>query len=605
MNKTSGSQTENLYPRYSKCKIKILNVFSHVGKYWPFAVLTPIMMVLEAVIELQIPDYISRLITYLQEVDKANAEINVNTLLLLGLALLGFSLLSLLTGTLGGIFAARASAGFASNLKKALYAKISTFSFKNIDKYSSSSLITRMTTDCNWVQMSFAMTIRMIFRSPALFVYALIKASRISTEMSMIFLIVIPVLAVALALIHFGAHPFFSRGVKTIDKVNEVVEENIRGVRVVKSFTREEDEIKKFKAESEKMYRYFRNGEIVVNMSSPIMMISIYTVIFFIMFFGLKLVKSGAMESGDIYALVTYSVNILSSLMMLSMVLTFFIISKPSRDRIYEVLNEEPTIKNPENPVETVKDGSVEFKNVFFKYNEHSEKHVLNNINLKINSGETIGILGTTGSSKTTLISMIARLYDVDSGEVLVGGVDVRDYDLKVLRDAVSVVLQKNELFQGTINENLRWGNPDATDEEILEASKIAQADSFVSVMPDKYETMIEQGGANVSGGQKQRLCIARAILKKPKILILDDSMSAVDTKTDSLIREGLKNYSKDTTKIIVAQRYLSVQDADKIIIIDNGEIIDMGTHDELLKSSKAYQEVYYSQNQEAQNEKE
>ena len=600
MEKTNN---DNLYPRYSKSKIKIFNVFSHVGKYWPFALITPILMVGEAVIELQIPDYISKLITYLQNVESTGAEIDIKTLVLIGLALLGFSLLSLLCGTLGGIFAARASAGFASNLKKALYAKISTFSFKNIDKYSSSSLITRMTTDTNWVQMSFAMTIRMVFRSPALFVYALIKASRISTDMTMIFLIVLPILAVALAAIHIGAHPFFSRGVKTVDKVNEIVEENVRGVRVVKSFTREEDEIEKFKKENNKMYRYFRNGEIVVNMSSPIMMISIYTVIFFIMFFGLNLVKEGSMEPGDIYALVTYSINILASLMMLSMVMTFFIISKPSRDRIYEVLTEEPTIKNPENPIEEVKDGSVEFKDVFFKYNESSEKFVLNNINLKINSGETIGILGTTGSSKTTLISMIARLYDVNSGEVLVGGVNVKDYDLKALRDAVSVVLQKNELFQGTITDNLKWGNPDATDDEIIEASKIAQADSFVSLMPDKYNTMIEQGGANVSGGQKQRLCIARAILKKPKILILDDSMSAVDTKTDSLIREGLKNYSKDTTKIIVAQRYLSVMDADKIIIIDNGEIIDVGTHSELLKTSKAYQEVYYSQNQEVKNE--
>ncbi|MCR5740907.1 MAG: ABC transporter ATP-binding protein/permease [Gammaproteobacteria bacterium] len=580
----------------------LIYVFKKCGKYWPYAIITPLLMVAEAVLELQIPGQISELITYLGTTTKESLAIS--ELLIFGLKLVGFSLLSLLCGTLGGIFSARASAGFAANLKNALFEKINTFSFTNIDKYSTSSLITRMTTDTNWVQMSFAMTIRMIFRSPAIFVYALIKASSINSKLAMIYLIMVPILVVGLTLIHLGAHPSFSKGVKAIDRVNMVTEENIRGIRVVKSFTREEDEIEKFEKENKLMYKYFKRGEITVNLSSPLMMISVYLIILLIILFGTNLVAQGVMKTGEIYELITYAINILTALMMLSMVLTFFILSKPSRERIYAVLMEEPTIKNPENPITEVKDGSIEFKDVFFKYNESSEKYVLNDINLKINSGETIGILGTTGSSKTTLISMIARLYDVSGGEVNVGGENVKDYDLETLRDAVAVVLQKNVLFQGTIKENLKWGNFDATDEEIVEAAKIAQADSFISLMPDKYDTMIEQGGSNVSGGQKQRLCIARAILKKPKILILDDSMSAVDTKTDALIREGLKNYSKDTTKIIVAQRYLSVMNADKIVIIDNGEIVDIGTHDELLKCSKVYQEVYYSQNQEAQNER-
>ena len=581
---------------------RLFKLYSYAGKYWPLAILTPIMMVGEAILELQIPGKIADLINYLDS-QSASGTIDMRYLITLALWLVFFSLMSLLCGTLGAIFGARASAGFAANLKKAMYEKIQTFSFANIDKYSSSSLITRMNTDTNWVQMSFALAIRLIFRSPTIFVYALIRATRISSELAMVYLIMVPILVVILAAIHIGAHPFFSRGVKTIDKVNEVVEENIRGVRVVKSFTREEDEIKKFNKQNKLMYKYFKGGEMIVNTSSPLMSLSVYIVILLIIILGMKFIKDGSMLPGQIYELITYSINILTALMMLSMLLTFMVISRPSRDRISEVLEEIPTIKNLENPVYEVKDGSVEFNNVYFKYNESSEKYVLKDINLKINSGETVGILGTTGSSKTTLISLIARLYDVMDGEVKVSGVNVKDYDIKTLRDAVSVVLQKNVLFQGTVEENLRWGNKDATFEEIVEASKIAQADSFISQMPDNYNTIIEQGGTNVSGGQKQRLCIARAILKKPKILILDDSMSAVDTKTDALIREGLKNYSPGTTKIIVAQRYMSVMNADKIIILDDGEIMAVGSHKELLKTSDIYNEIYKTQNQEADNE--
>ena len=575
---------------------KIMTLYKSVGKYWPFAVLTPLFMVGEAVLELQIPGKISEIITYLQGL--GNSPIDSAFIWERALWLIVFSLASMACGVLGALFGARASAGFSANLKNRLFRKVQTFSFSNIDKYSSSSLITRMNTDVQWVNMSFSMSIRMIFRSPTIFAYALIKASRISKELMLVYLIAIPILVVGLTLIHLFAHPQFEAGVKKIDKVNEVVEENVRGVRVVKSFVREDDEIKKFDQENNLLYKYFKRGQTIVQLTSPLMMIAIYTVILLIVLIGVNKI-----ESGQIYEMVTYSLNILIALNMLSMVFTFMVISKPSRERIYEVLTEVPTIKSPENAVEEVKDGSVEFKNVFFKYNQESEKYVLNNINLKINSGETIGILGTTGSSKTTLISMIARLYDVLDGEVLVGGVNVKDYDLEVLRDAVSVVLQKNQLFSGSIIDNLRWGKEDATLDEIKEACKIAQASSFIEAMPKQYETKIEQGGSNVSGGQKQRLCIARAILKDPKILILDDSMSAVDTKTDALIRAGLKEYKKDITKIIVAQRYMSVQDADKIIIIDNGEIIDCGTHEELLKNSKTYQEIYHSQNQEASNE--
>ena len=396
----------------------------------------------------------------------------------------------------------------------------------------------------------------------------------------------------------------FERGVKEFDNINSITEENLRGIRVVKSFTRESDEIKKFDIHNNALFKHFVRGETIVGLTSPVMMFAIYGVILFLSLIASKYISLGTMTTGNLYELISYGLNIMQSLMMFSMVFVFFTISRPSTNRIYEVLMEEPTILNPTNPIYEVKDGTVDFDHVYFKYNESSEKYVLDDVDLHIKSGETIGILGTTGSSKTSLISLIARLYDVSKGSVKVGGVDVRCYDIKSLRHNVSVVLQKNVLFSGSIKDNLRWGREDATDEEIIEACKIAQADTFINQLNDGYDTILEQGGTNLSGGQRQRLCIARAIISNPKILILDDSMSAVDTKTDALIRDGLKDYNPNVTKIIVAQRCLSVLNADKIIIIDNGRIMDVGSHNELLKKSEIYKEIYYSQNKEAQDEK-
>ena len=553
-------------------------------------ILGPLFKLLEASFELMVPLAIAAMIN--DGIKTGNKEYVVKMcIILVLLCLVGF-----ISAVTAQFFAAKAATGFAKKVKRALFDNIQKLSYTDMDQIGTSAMITRMTTDTNWVQMSFAMSIRMLFRSPALFVYAIIKANRISTDLSFIFFFTIPFILIGLIIIFIIAHPHFERGIKKIDKLNEVVEENVRGIRVVKSFTKEEDEILKFEKVNDELYKEFKFAHKIVNLNEPVMMISMYTALLLLAVVGSQMTGTGDLTSGQLYELITYSFQILISLMFMSMIFSMFIISKPSRDRVYEVLHEEPTIKNPENPIYEVKDGSVEFKNAYFKYNMTSEKYVLNNINLKINSGETVGILGTTGSSKTTLISVIARLYDLTDGEVTVGGVNVKNYDLVALRDAVSVVLQKNVLFSGTILDNLRWGNKDATDEECIEAAKIAQADSFVKEFPDTYNTVIEQGGTNVSGGQKQRLCIARAILKK---LILDDSMSAVDTKTDKLIRDGLKEYRPDITKIIVAQRCASVMDADKIIIIDNGEIIGFGNHEKLMKESKAYQEVYYSQNKE------
>ena len=577
---------------------KRLKIYSRVREYLVFAILTPIMMIGEVFFELEIPSRVSILLDYLRD----STEIIMGDIIKQGLVLVGISLLSLTTGILGGVFAAIASSGFAKNLKADMFRKISAFSFKNIDKYSSSSLITRMTTDTNWIQMSFQMTIRMLFRSPVMFIYALFKAYSINTDITSIFLIAIPIVAIALVIIHLGAHPFFEGGIKKIDEINEVVEENVRGVRVVKSFTREKEEISKFDKVNNSIYNFFLKGNIVVSLMSPLMMFAMYTVLLLVVVFGTQfIVTTHVMTSGQLFSLITYTTNILTSLMMLSMIFVFFVISKPSVERVYEVLTEEPSIKNPENPVVEVQDGSIEFKNVSFRYDENSEKKVLDDINLSIKSGEVIGILGATGSSKTTLVSLIPRLYEVTEGEVLIGGKNVKEYDLKVLRDAVSIVLQKNVLFSGSVKDNLRWGNKEATDEEIIEAAKIAQADSFIEPLPDKYDTYVEQGGSNFSGGQKQRLCIARAILKHPKVLIFDDSMSAVDSKTDALIREGLKNYMPSVTKLIIAQRCNSVENADRIIIIDEGKIVSFAPHAELLKTSTIYQELYYTQNKEVE----
>lgn len=579
---------------------KLIKIYASTRKYWIYAVLTPIVMVAEAIFELQIPSIVGELINYLEDINEIGSAIDVNILLSkFVVPLLCWSLASLVCGVLGGIFAPIASAGFAANLKDDLYKKIMSFSFTNIDKFHSSSLITRMTTDTNWVQMSYQISIRMLFRSPTMFIYALIKAYQISPKMSSIFLVAIPIIAVGLLLIFTTAHPYFEKGIKQIDLLNESVEENVRGIRVVKSFTIEKEQISKFDSVSDKIYRFFSKASKIVNLNNPLMMISIYGVIIAIAVFAAPYIGAGTMGIGDLQALISYATQILSALMMISMIMMMLIISKPSRERIYQILIEEPTIINKKESIKEVQNGDVIFENVSFKYSEQSEKPVLNKINFEVKSGTTLGILGTTGSSKTTLVSLIARLYDVNEGSIKVGGVDVKDYDINSLRDAVSVVLQKNILFSGTIKDNLRWGDKEATDEEIVKVCEISQADGFIRQFPDSYDTYIEQGGNNVSGGQKQRLCIARALLKNPKILILDDSMSAVDTKTDKLIRDGLKDYRPDITKIIVAQRCSSVMDADSIIILDNGEVIDQGTHEELLKNSKVYQDIYYSQNQE------
>ncbi len=576
---------------------KRLKIYAKVRKYWPFALLTPLMMVLEVFFELEIPTRISTLLDYLND----QTEIIMSEIIRQGLVLVLISIFSLITGILGGVFASIASSGFARNLKSDMFNKISSFSFKNIDKYSTSSLITRMTTDTNWIQMSFQLTIRMLFRAPIMFIYALYKANSINVKISAIFLIVIPILALGLALIHVFAHPFFSKGIKEIDVLNQVVEENVRGVRVVKSFTREKDEIAKFDKVNNNIYNYFYKANIVVAFNSPVMMLSMYSVLLLIVVFGSRMIAQGGdLTTGQLFSLITYTINILTSLMMLSMIFVFFVISKPSVERVTEVLEDIPTITNPENPIMEVKDGSIDFINTSFRYDSSSEKKVLDNINISIKSGEVIGILGATGSSKSTLVSLIPRLYDATEGEVRLGSVNVKDYDLEVLRDNVSIVLQKNVLFSGSIKDNLKWGNKDATDEEMIAACKIAQADSFISKMKDGYDSYLEQGGSNLSGGQRQRVCIARAILKNPKVLIFDDSMSAVDSKTDKLIREGLKDYMPHVTKLIIAQRCASVENADRIMIIDEGKIVDFAPHSELLKTSSIYKELYYTQNEEA-----
>ena len=579
--------------------IKFISLFKYTKKYAIYAILCPLFMIGEAVLELQVPNRIGKVIDYLTECKDAGISADLNQIMYLGLIILGFSFLSLIFGILGGVFASVAASAFSTNLKRAIFNNIQTFSFASIDKYSTSSLITRLTTDTNWVQMSFQLTIRLLFRAPAIFVYAIIRANQASPDLSFLFFLAIPIILVGLGIIFAFSHPLFERGIKKIDVLNQVVEENVRGIRVIKSFTKEKSEIKKFDNINDELYRTFKRAHNISNLNNPLMNLVMFALLLLIAYLGSNLIVSGSLSKGALFELTTYSTQILTSLMMISMIFVMFLISKPSRDRVYEVLSEVSTIRNPLNPIEEVKDGSIEFINATFKYSDTSELNVLNNINLKINSGDTIGIIGTTGSSKTTLISLIARLYDVKSGEVKVGKENVKDYDLKALRDAVSVVLQNNVLFSGTIKENLRWGNKDATDDEIILAAKIAQAHDFIQSFPDGYDTYIEQGGKNVSGGQKQRICIARALLKNPKILILDDSMSAVDTKTDKLIRMGLKEYRKDITKIIVAQRCQSVMDADKIIIIDSGEIIDSGSHSELLKTSPIYQEIYYSQNKE------
>ena len=561
-----------------------------IREYKKHTILTPIFMVFEVGFEIAIPFLLSILI------DQGITNKDYNTIIIVGICLVVAAFLALLFGRLGGRTAAVAASGFAKNLREDMYNKVQDFSFLNIDKFSTSSIVTRLTSDVSNIQMAFMMIIRGAIRSPITIIFALIMTFTINPKIGLIYLVVTPILGGSLILLAKYVHPIFKKVFNTIDKLNRVVQENVNAIRVVKSFVTEEREIKKFNKVSDDIYDYFSKAEKVMAFNGPIMQITIYTCLTLISWFGAHFVVSGEITTGELTSLITYVMQLLMNLMMLSMIFVMIIISLESGRRIVELLEEVPDIHNPENPIMKVENGSIEFKNVSFSYVNNKEKEVLKNIDFKINTGETVGIIGGTGYGKSSLVNLIPRLYDTTEGEVLVGNKNVKDYDIKVLRDQVSMVLQKNTLFSGTIKENLRWGNIDATDEEIIKACKLAQADEFIEKFPDKYDTYIEQGGNNVSGGQKQRLCIARALLKKPQILILDDSTSAVDTKTDSLIRKAFAEEIPNTTKIIIAQRISSVQDSDKIIILNNGKIEAIGSHEELLKNNKIYQEVYNSQ---------
>ena len=575
----------------------IKNLLGSLREYKKGSILTILLSVLEAAFEILIPLRMADLID--QGIDLGDMA----AVWKFGIAILIFAALQLLTGVLSAHIAAKTSVGFSANLRQDMYDNVQTFSFSNIDKFSTASIVTRLTTDVTNIQNAYQMLIRMAVRGPVMLVFSMIVSFRINTTIALIFLAVIPIMALLLLLLIIRkVGPLFGRVFRTYDTLNNVVQENVRGIRVVKSFNQEDHEIKKFKGISQSIYEDFAAGERLLAFNSPIMQFFMYACMILISWIGAKaIVASGnsaalGMTTGDLTALFSYATQILMALMMLSMVFTMITISLASAHRIAEVLEEKTDIDNPTGAEMTVRDGSIRFEQVSFAYAAKADKKVLRNIDLSIASGQTVGIIGGTGSSKSSLVQLIPRLYDVSSGRLLLGGVDVRKYDLGVLRNAVAMVLQKNELFSGTIKENLRWGNENATDEEIEEACRLACADEFIQSFPDKYDTYIEQGGANVSGGQKQRLCIARALLKKPKVLILDDSTSAVDTKTDASIQKSLSTFLPDTTKLIIAQRVSSVQHADLIVVMDDGKIAACGTHDELLKTCDIYREVYESQ---------
>ncbi len=561
-----------------------------IREYKKDAILSPLYVLVESLLDVAIPFVMAGLI------DKGIGAGNMSMILRYGAILVGFALVALTFGALSGRSCAHATAGFARNLRHDMFHHLQVYSFSNIDKFSSAGLVTRLTTDVSNVQNAFMMIIRTLIRCPAMLIFAMVMSFRINHDISLIFLAVIPILGVGLYLIIKHVHPVFERVFKTYDRLNGVVQENLSGIRVVKNFVREDHEIEKFDTISGTIYKDFSLAERILALNSPLMQGCVYACMILVSWLGAKQIVIGNMSTGNLMSFFTYIMQILSSLMMLSMVFVMITMSRASAERIVEVLDEESDITNCDNPVYEVKDGSVEFTDVSFSYAKRPDKTVLDDIDLIIPSGQTVGIIGGTGSSKSSLVQLIPRLYDVTGGCVKVGGVDVRNYDLQTLRHNVAMVLQKNTLFSGTIKENLRWGNPDATDEELVHACRLAQADDFISTFPDGYDTYIEQGGTNVSGGQKQRLCIARAILRKPKILILDDSTSAVDTKTDALIRQAFREEIPNTTKIIIAQRISSVMDADQIVVMDNGRINACGTHEELLANNEIYREVYESQ---------
>lgn len=574
----------------------IKTLFKSLREYKKGSIITILLSILEVAFEILIPLCMAELI------DKGVDLGDMRAVWKFGIVLLIFAALQLLTGVLSAHMGAKTAVGFSANLRQDMYDNVQTFAFSNIDKFSTASIVTRLTTDVTNIQNAYQMLIRMAVRGPVMMIFAMIVSFRINSTIAWIFLAVIPIMAILLFFIIKNVNPIFKRVFHTYDNLNNIVQENVRGIRVVKSFNREDYEIEKFKRVSNDIYKDFSKGERLLAFNSPIMQFFMYACMILISWIGAKaIVASGnnellGMTTGDLTALFSYAMQILTSLMMLSMVFAMITISFASARRIAEVLEEKTDISNPENPVQTVKDGSICFRNVDFVYASKADKKVLDNVNLNIASGETVGIIGGTGSSKSSLVQLIPRLYDVTEGSLTIGGIDVRDYDLDTLRNSVAMVLQKNELFSGTIKENLRWGNENATDEEIEHACRLACADEFIQGFPDKYDTHIEQGGSNVSGGQKQRLCIARALLKKPKVLILDDSTSAVDTKTDAAIQKSFVEYIPDTTKIIIAQRVSSIEHADQIIVLDDGKVNAVGTHAELLKTCDIYREVYESQ---------
>ena len=575
----------------------IKRLLKSVREFKKDALLTPFFVVLEVVMEVVIPAVMALLI------DRGIDAHDMGEIWKYGIILIACAALALIFGAAAGTYASRASTGFARNLRHDMYYAVQDYSFANIDKFSTGSIVTRLTTDVTNVQNSFQMCTRIAVRCPVMLVFALVMAFQINSELALIFLGVLPVLAIGLGLLMKFVGPIFERVFRTYDRMNTVVQENVRGIRVVKAYVREEHETEKFKGVSGLLYKQFSKAQKTMAGVAPLMQFCMYTCMLLISWFGARLIVGGSMTTGELTSLFSYAMQILMSLMMVAMVFVMITMSKASAERIVEILEEQPDLHNPENPVTEVKNGDIDFDNVNFSYKGDEHKLALRNVDLHIKAGQTIGILGGTGAAKSTLVQLIPRLYDVTTGSVKVGGVDVRDYDIEALREQVAMVLQKNVLFSGTIKENLRWGNENASDEELERVCKLAQADEFIQQMPKKYDTYIEQGGTNVSGGQKQRLCIARALLKKPKVLILDDSTSAVDTRTDALIRKAFAEEIPNTTKLIIAQRVSSVQEADQIIILDGGAVQAVGTHEELLASNPIYQEIYNQQTRKGDEE--